>query len=140
MTIDGFFSFAEIAVKWINLVLVIAGLTLCAFLSSALFWPDPEDPHGGAYQFLAVLIIMPATLSAVVTWFSMHRRASWRWWAQLLPFATFFVVGWLFNADLMDSTWIYSFVIGLPLIAAGGYGFFGRRNSKQSSTVGGEKA
>lgn len=139
MTISKFLSFAEIAVRWINLVLVLSGLALCAFLSSAFFWPDPKDPHGGVYQLLGALIIMPATLSGVVTWFSMRRRASWRWWAQLLPFAMFFGVV-QFDTLLMDSVWIYSFVIGLPLIAAGGYGFFGRRSLKQSSTVGSETA
>jgi hypothetical protein len=42
----------------------------------------------------------------------------------------FFGVERLFYWSLGDSAWTYSFVIGLPLIAAAGYGFFGRRSSQ----------
>jgi hypothetical protein len=87
MTIDGFLSFAEGAVKWTNLAFVVLGLALCAYLSPAFLWHEPGDQHGGAYQLLGVLIVMPATVSAFLVWLGMCRRAAWRWWAQLLPVA-----------------------------------------------------
>jgi hypothetical protein len=130
MTIDGFLSFAEGAVKWVNLGSVVFGLGVCAYLSPAFLWPDPGDQHGGGYQLLGVLIVMPATVSAFLTWLSMRRRAAWRWWAQLLPIAMLFGVERLFYTSLGDSAWIYSLVIGLPLIAVSGYAFFGRHSSR----------
>jgi hypothetical protein len=129
MTIDGFVTFAERVVKSIDLGFVALGLALCAYLSPAFLWPAPGDQHGGAYQFLGVLIIMPATVSAFLAWLGMRQRAAWRWWAQLLPIAAFFGVERLFYTSLGDSAWAYSLVIGLPLIAVGWYGFFGRRSS-----------
>jgi hypothetical protein len=130
MTIDGFLSFAEAAVRWIDLACVVLGLALCAYLAPAFLWPAPGDQHAGVYQFLGVLIVMPATVSAFLAWLGMRRRAAWRWWAQLLPVAMFFGVERLFDTSLGDSAWAYFFVIGLPLIAAGGYGFFGGRSSR----------
>jgi len=130
MTIDGFLRFAEGAVKWIDLAAVALGLVLCAYLSPAFLWPDAGHRHGGAYQLLFVLIVIPTTVSAFLAWLGMCRRAAWRWWAQLLPVAVFFGVGRLFYTSLGDSAWAYSFVAGLPLIAACAYGFFGRRSSR----------
>jgi hypothetical protein len=129
MTINGVLDFADTAVRWVDLAFVVGGLALCAFLSPAFLWPDPNDPHGGAYQLVGVLILMPATVAAYVAWLSTHRRAAWRWWAQLFPFAMLFGVEALFDAGLLGSGWMYSFVATLPLIAAVGYGYFGRRRA-----------
>jgi len=129
LTLSSIRTFVETAVGWIDIAMLVAGLAVCAFLSKAVLMPAPEDRHGGVFELIGVVLLIPAMAGAFVAWLSMRRRARWRWWVQPVPFVTFYAVAFLFDAALLDSAWQAILVVAVTWVAALSYACFGRRSA-----------
>lgn len=117
-------SIAEKIVTWIDVALLVAGIAFCALLAVRFIFPLPHDQHGGAFELLGFLILVPSLGGVLVAWLGMRRRERWRWWAQLLPFVIFCVTEALLDGGFYDSAWQIPIFLGVPCATAVAYALF----------------